>query len=211
MERISALLHSAFWLASPCSVRVIALLTDFEGNEAMKLFIRVRSAALLLAAAIPLGALAQVSQNVQVQVQVQGNCTVTAPSNANFGAQTPLATTNLTTTGQVTLRCNRGAAPVMAVNNGGNFSGTRRMSSGGGSPTFVGYAVKQPTISGTDYTVCPAFGAGTAWTSASTLDASAAFAASGGSRTVNVCFETTIDENTAVATFTDTVAVSVTF
>ena len=166
----------------------------------------------LLTAGIPLGALAQVSQNVQVQVQVQGNCTVNAPSNANFGAQTPLVATNLTTTGQVTLRCNAGAAPVLAVNDGGNFSGgTRRMSSGGGSPTFVAYAVKQPTISGTDYTVCPAFGAGTAWTTASTLNASAAFASSGGNRTVRVCFETTVDENTPLATYTDTVAVSVTF
>ena len=164
-----------------------------------------------LALASPLGALAQVSQNVQVQVQVQGNCTVTAPSNANFGAQTPLTTTNLTVEGQVTLRCNAGAVPVLAVNNGGNFSGTRRMSDGGGVPKYVGYAVKQPTISGTDFTVCPAFGGGTAWTSASTLNASAAFASSGGNRTVRVCFETTVDENTALATYTDTVAVSVTF
>lgn len=163
-----------------------------------------------LLAGLPLGALAQVSQNVQVQVQVQGNCTVTAPSNANFGLQAPLVTTNLTTTGQVTLRCNRGAAPVLAVNDGNNFSATRRMANGGAT-LFVPYAVKQPTISGTDYTVCPAFGAGTAWTAASTLNATAAFAASGGPRTVTVCFETTLDENTAVATFTDTVAVSVTF
>lgn len=37
---------------------------------------RVVSAGALLVAAIPLSALAQVSQNVQVQVQVQGNCTV---------------------------------------------------------------------------------------------------------------------------------------
>ena len=166
------------------------------------------SAAALLAAGIPLSALAQVTQNVQVQVQVQGNCSVNAPVNANFGAVNPLVSTNYTTTGTVTLRCNAGAAPVLAVNNGGNFSVTRRMAGGG---NFVAYAVKQPTISGTDYTVCPAFGAGTAWTSASTLNATAAFAASGGNRTVNVCFETTIDENTPLATYTDTVAVSVTF
>jgi spore coat protein U-like protein len=176
----------------------------------MSKFNRVFAAAMLLAG-IPLGALAQVTQNVQVQVQVNGNCSVTAPSNASFAPQTPLTTTNILAEGQVTLRCNAGAAPVLAVNNGGNFSGTRRMSSGGGTPTFVAYAVKQPTISGTDYTSCPAFGGGTAWTSATTLNASAAFAASGGNRTVRVCFETTVDENTPLATYTDTVAVSVTF
>ena len=171
---------------------------------------RVLSAVALLAAGIPLSALAQVSQNVQVQVQVQGNCIVTAPSNANFGLQGPVASTNLTATGQVTLTCNRGAAPVLAVNDGNNFSVTRRMANGGAT-AFVAYAVKQPTISGTDYTVCPAFGAGTAWTSATTLNASAAFVATGGPRTVTVCFETTVDQNTVIATYTDTVAVSVTF
>jgi spore coat protein U-like protein len=173
----------------------------------MSKFKRVLAAAVLLAG-IPLGALAQVSQNVQVSVQVNGNCTVTAPLNASFAPQAPIAATNIVAEGQVTLRCNAGAAPVLAVNDGGNFSGTRRMSDG---TNFVAYAVKQPTISGTNYTVCPAFGGGTAWTSASTLNASAAFAASGGNRTVRVCFETTVDENTPLATYTDTVAVSVTF
>jgi ABC-type proline/glycine betaine transport system permease subunit len=176
----------------------------------MSKFNRVFAAAVLLAG-IPLGAFAQASQNVQVQVQVQGNCTVTAPSNASFGLQGPVASTTLTATGQVTLTCNRGAVPLLAVNNGNNFTTTRRMANGGAT-AFVDYAVKQPTISGTNnYTVCPAFGAGTVWTAASTLNASAAFAASGGPRTVSVCFETTIDENTVIATYTDTVAVSFSF
>ena len=116
-----------------------------------------------------------------------------------------MALTNLTATGQVTLTCNRGAVPLLAVNNGNNFTTTRRMANGGAT-AFVDYVVKQPTISGTNYTVCPAYGAGTVWTSASTLNASAAFAASGGPRTVSVCFETTVDENTVIATYTDTVA-----
>jgi spore coat protein U-like protein len=177
----------------------------------MSKFNRVLAAVLLLVG-IPLGALAQVSQNVQVQVQVNGNCSVTAPSNANFGPQTPLVATNLTTAGQVTLRCNRGAAPVLSVNDGSNFAaGTRHMSDGGGTPVFVAYSVKQPTASGTDWTVCPAFNAGTDWTSASTLTATSSFTASGGNRTVNVCFQTTVTENTPIATYTDTVAVSVSF
>lgn len=169
---------------------------------------RVVAAAVLLAG-IPLGALAQVSQNVQVSVQVNGNCTVTVPVDGVFPAQAPTSAVNILAEGQVTLRCNAGAAPVLAVNDGGNFSGTRRMSNG--AATFVPYTVKQPTISGVNYTVCPAHGAGTDWTAASTLNASAAFAASGGNRTVRVCFQSTVDENTPLATYTDTVAVSVTF
>jgi spore coat protein U-like protein len=162
-----------------------------------------------LALALGLPAMAQVSQNVQVQITIQGNCTLTAPSNANFGSVGPLVSTNYTATGAVTLTCNRGAAPVVAVDNGGSFSGTRRMTDG---TNFVGYAIKQPTISGVNYTTCPAFGGGSAFgAGADALTATPAFAASGGPRTVNLCFETTADQNTAIATYTDTVAVSVTF
>jgi spore coat protein U-like protein len=168
---------------------------------------RVLSAVALLAAGTPLSALAQV--NVNVQVQVQGNCNVSAPIDADFGLQGPLVSTNLPATGQVTLTCNRGAAPLVAVSNGNNFSGTRRMANGA---NFVPYAVKQPTITGTNYTVCPAFGGGSAFgTGVDELDASAAFTASGGPRTVTLCFETTVDQNTVIATYTDTVVVSVSF
>ena len=176
----------------------------------MSKFNRIFAAALLLAG-LPMAAMAQV--NVNVQVQVVGNCSVSAPSNANFGSQGPLVSTNYTATGSVTLTCNRGATPFVAVDNGGNFSGTRRMSDGGGPAVFVGYAVKKSTIDGSNnFSVCPAFGGGSAWGSAAAarLDAAAAFVATGGPRTVNLCFETTLDQNTPIATYTDTVQVSVT-
>ena len=174
----------------------------------MSKFNRVLAAAVLLAG-LPIAALAQ--QNVTVQVTVVGNCTLSAPANANFGSQGPLASTNYTATGSVTLTCNRGAAPVVAVNNGLNFSGTRRMADAG--PTnFVGYAIKQPTISGVNFTVCPPFGGGSVFgAGGDALTATAAFSANGGPRTVNLCFETTLTENTPVATYNDTVEVSVTF
>jgi len=177
--------------------------------------IRLCLAGALLAVGIPLTAQAQV--NVNVQVQVNGTCSVSAPLNANFGPQAPTAATNLTTTGSVTLTCNRGALPVVAVGDGNNYSSTRRMSNGAlppATPAYVGYAIKQPALSGTNYTECPAFGGGSVWGSAigtDTLNASAAFTGSGGPRTVSLCFETTVDQNTPVATYTDTVQVSVTF
>jgi spore coat protein U-like protein len=177
----------------------------------MKL-IRTMAAGALLAAGLPMAAMAQVTANVQVQVQVVGNCTLSAPANANFGPQGPVASSNYTATGSVTLTCNRGAAPLVAVDNGGHFSGTRRMSDGGGTPVYVNYNIKQPTISGTNFTVCPAFGGGSAFGGVGNeLDASAAFTATGGGRTVTLCFETTLDQNTPQATYTDTVQVSVAF
>ena len=174
----------------------------------MSKFIRVLAAGVLLAG-LPMAAMAQV--DVNVQVTVVGNCSLSAPANASFGSQGPLTSTNYTATGSVTLTCNRGAVPLVAVNNGLNFLGTRRMAYAG--PTnFVGYAIKQPTISGVNFTVCPAFGGGSVFgTGADRLTATAAFSANGGPRTVNLCFETTLNENTPVAAYTDTVAVSVTF
>lgn len=162
-----------------------------------------------LTVGMPIAAWAQV--NVQVQVQVAQACSVSAPVNASFGAPAPTATTNLTASGAVTLTCNRGAAPQVSVGDGSSFSGgTRRMTDG---TNFVNYSVKKSTINGSDFTDCPNFGLGTDWGSAGVdrLAAAAAFTASGGPRTVNVCFQTTVDENTPVATYTDTVAVSVGF
>jgi spore coat protein U-like protein len=174
----------------------------------MSKFNRVLAAGVLLAG-LPMAALAQ--QSVNVQVTVVGNCTLTAPANANFGSQGPLTSTNYTATGSVTLTCNRGAVPLVAVDDGSNFLLTRRMREGA-TANYVGYAIKQPTISGVNFTTCPAFGGGSAFGSgADRLTATAAFSASGGPRTVNLCVETTLDENTPMAAYTDTVQVSVTF
>jgi len=173
----------------------------------MSNFIRVFAAGVLLAG-LPMAALAQV--NVNVQVQVVGNCSVSVPSNANFGSQGPLTSTSYPATGSVTLTCNRGATPLVAVGPGLNFSGTRRMREGA-TANYVGYLIKQPTLNVADYTTCPALGGGSAFgTGADRLDASATFVATGGPRTVNLCFETTLDQNTPIATYTDTVQVSVT-
>ena len=52
----------------------------------MSRFNRIFAAAVLLAG-LPMAALAQV--NVSVQVQVVGNCTLSAPANANCAAPSP--------------------------------------------------------------------------------------------------------------------------
>jgi spore coat protein U-like protein len=171
--------------------------------------LRLCLAVALLAVGLPFAAQAQV--NVNVTVTVAQACSVSAPVNANFGTQTPLTTTNLITAGSVTLTCNRGAAPLVSVDNGNYFSGTRRMKDGG--TNYVAYNIMQPTLSGSDYTACPGtYGAGSAFGSAGDrLAAAAAFSGSGGPRTVNLCFQTSINESTVLATYSDTVQVSVGF
>lgn len=171
--------------------------------------LRIFLAGALLAVGLPFAAQAQV--NVNVQVTVAQACSVSAPVNANFGTQTPLTTTTLITAGSVTLTCNRGAAPLVSVGDGNYFSTTRRMKDSG--TNYIAYDIKQPTLSGSDYTACPAYGAGSAFgsTGGDRLSASGAFSGSGGPRTVNLCFQTSINESTPLATYSDTVQVSVGF
>jgi spore coat protein U-like protein len=181
----------------------------------MKL-IRTMAAGALLAAGFPMAALAQTATaNVSVTVTVQGTCTLATAGNASQTVR-PTTTMNLASSlqGSVTLTCNRGAAPILSVGEGNHFSGTRRLSDGAvapATPTFIGYAIKQPTIDNSNYTVCPAHGAGTDWNDVTTLAASAAFSSTGGVRTVNVCFQTSVNETTPVGVYTDTVVVTATY
>jgi hypothetical protein len=111
----------------------------------------------------------------------------------------------------VTLRCNKGATPFVAVNPGQHaVTGQRYMLNANAVDTLA-YAIKKPTISGSAFTTCPAFGAGTDWTDTGTgrLDASAGFSASGGSRTVKLCVQSTITDVLATGLFSDQVQVSV--
>jgi spore coat protein U-like protein len=182
----------------------------------MNKIFRLVSAWALLAAGFPMAALAQTATtDVSVTVTVQGTCTLATAGNASQTVQ-PTTTMNLAASlqGSVTLTCNRGAAPVLSVGDGNSFSVTRRLSDGAvapATPTFVGYAIKQPTIDGSNFTICPAHGAGTDWNSVTTLAASPAFTSSGGARTVNVCFQTSVNENTPVGVYSDTVVVTASY
>ena len=177
----------------------------------MKNSLRLISAGALLAAGLPTSAMAQVA--VTVSVNVQGSCAVSTPSNAAYGLFTPAAaSTNLTWTGSVVLRCNKGATPFVAVSYGDNAVGSQRqMKTAGGD--LIAYAVQKPAIAGTNFTTCPAFGAGTAWGDAASgtgrLDASAAFSLGGGNSTVNLCVQATVTDLMGTGLYSDVVQVSV--
>lgn len=177
----------------------------------MKHSTRLIAAGALLVAGLPMASMAQVP--VTVSVNVQGSCAVSTPTNAAYGAFTPAAaSTNLTWTGSVVLRCSKGATPFVAVSYGTNAGATtqRAMSLGA---DLLNYAVQKPTLSSTDFTVCPGFGAGTPWgdTGSGTgrLDASAAFATNGGNSTINLCVQATITDTMGAGLYSDVVQVSV--
>jgi spore coat protein U-like protein len=177
----------------------------------MKHSIRLISAGALLAAGLPMAAMAQVP--VTVSVNVQGSCAVSTPTNAAYGAFTPAAaSTNLDWTGSVVLRCNKGATPFVAVSYGNNAVGTQRQMKTAGTD-LIAYSIQKPSLSGTNFTTCPAFGAGTAWGDAASgtgrLDASAAFSAAGGNSTINLCVQATITDVMGTGLYSDVVQVSV--
>src|SRR5512137_3162128 len=109
----------------------------------MKHSIRLVSAGALLAAGLPMAAMAQTP--VTVSVNVQGSCAVSTPTNAAYGNFTPAAaSTNLTWTGSVVLRCNKGATPFVAVSYGNNASGTQRRMANG--TDVLSYAIQKPSL-----------------------------------------------------------------
>jgi spore coat protein U-like protein len=176
----------------------------------MKHSLRLISAGALLAAGLPMTAMAQVAVNVSVNVQ--GSCAVSTPGDAAYGTFAPVAaSTNLSWTGSVVLRCNKGATPFVAVSYGNNASGTQRQMANG--TELIGYAIQKPTLAGTNFTTCPAFGAGSAWgdsaSGANRLDASAAFSANGGNSTINLCVQATVTDVMALGAYSDQVQVSV--
>jgi spore coat protein U-like protein len=172
---------------------------------------RLMAAGALVTLAMPMAAWAQVAVNVSVNVQ--GSCAVSAPVDAARGNFTPTQTSQtIAWTGAVTLRCNAGASPQVAVNLGQNAgAGTQRFMVKGSDQ--LAYAIYKPTLNGTDFTTCPAAGvAGTPWGFAGTdrLAASGAFA-TGGDRTVNLCVQATITDVMPIGSYTDQVLVSVGF
>jgi spore coat protein U-like protein len=82
------------------------------------------------------------SSNLSVTANVSANCTISTTPVA-FGAYDPVATNNTTgvdasASGTVVVACTKNTAATIDLGNGGNFSGTRRMSSGS---DFLGYSL----------------------------------------------------------------------
>jgi spore coat protein U-like protein len=146
----------------------------------MKKAIRPIAAGALLAAGIPLSAMAQtITINATVNSQCNlGNATVTfAP--LNLAIQTD-------NTGQnITLSCNRGATVSVSLNDGLNGSSGQKRMRRGATTDYINYSITVPTISGTT-TSCPGL-PGTSWNATNTLAAGSMFSASGGPRDLALC------------------------
>jgi spore coat protein U-like protein len=144
------------------------------------------------------------TQNVQVTATVNSNCRVTAPSAVGFGIVdvNPAAATSVAAAGQVTVTCNKGAAVALTVDNG--LHGTWNMLNGSNADVLA-YTLKMPT----NFTTCPAAGAGSNWTS---VDMAPAFVTSGGAQSLAICGQVATPQlQTSPGSYTDTVVVTATY
>ena len=102
----------------------------------------VIAAMLCVAALVPAGAYAQThTQNLAVTASVSANCRLTAGTLA-FGAYDPVVTNaaaDLDVNGTFTVACTKSAAGVwIGMDNGANYSGSRRMQIGA-TGSFLSY------------------------------------------------------------------------
>jgi len=82
---------------------------------------------------------ATATSSFAVSASVTANCTISAGTLA-FGAYDPVvanASANLDQTSTISVACTKGATASVALDNGSNFSGGRRMKSG--TTDFLGY------------------------------------------------------------------------
>lgn len=171
----------------------------------------VKSVAAALAALTTIAANAGTdSVNVNVSATVVATCRLAKVADVGFSTTIdPTATATLLAEGQITLTCNKGAAPQLTIGNGLNFATQRNMKAGA-STDLLAYSLKQPT--GLAFATCPAAGAGTDWVGATALSATSLFTSSGGANTLKICGQLTTPQLGASSdAYTDTVSVTATF
>lgn len=167
----------------------------------MKKAIRVAAAGGLLAAGVPLTAQAATADvNVDVTATVNAVCQIVKNTDVAFGTVDVAAADTLLAEGQVTLTCNKGAAPVMSIT-----TATRQMTNGTDN---LNYVIRQPLAG---FITCPAANAGTVWDT-STFSVSSAFTSNGGPQLIKICGQLTTPQLGAGAgSYTQTLQVRATY
>jgi spore coat protein U-like protein len=164
---------------------------------------RLIAAGALLAAGVPLSAMAQtitVTATVNSQCNI-GNGTVTFAA-LTLGAQAD------NTGSVITLTCNRGATVSVALNDGANPNLTQKRMRRGVTADYINYSITVPTISGVT-TTCPAL-PGTSWNATNTLVATPLFSANGGPRDLALCVSVPSGQfDLGAGVYTDTVTATV--
>jgi spore coat protein U-like protein len=143
---------------------------------------------------------ATATANLSVTATVTNNCTISTATLA-FGSYDPVqahASTDLDSTGTVTVACTKGVAPTIGLGLGSNASGsTRRMSDGSGN--YLTYEVYKDS------------GHTTVWGDAGAGLLSPVAAPSKAARNFTVYGRVTSNQDVAAGNYADTVVASVNF
>lgn len=180
-----------------------------------KLSTKVFAAGAFVAVMSP-AAFAQTSGNMTVSLTVPKSCSMAVAQNVSFGSQSVTASTLLsaggTTGGQrglitVTCRAQADTATLTLASASTSSSSGGTMSNGSSS---VGYSLFLPAATGwtdTDLANCNYGGTLTAWPSQG-LDLTVTNSAA---KSIAVCAQATIDGSTQAGSYSDTVAVNLTY
>lgn len=176
-------------------------------NATMKNVSRIAAAAALVASA-GFAQAGSSTADLAVSASVAANCTISTTAVA-FGAYDPVSGGNVSATGTVVVGCTKAAASLtIGLGDGANGVGGQRNLNGSGTSNKLAYALRKP-VSVTPGAVCDSFGAGTAWSAASTLALTSP--TSKATRTYNVCGEIASGQDVSVDSYADTVVATITF
>jgi len=147
---------------------------------------------------------------IGLSATVTSNCTITTTP-VGFGAYDPILGSDITAEGSVTVACTRNANGLwVGLNTGANAIGEVRNLIGAVSTDKLAYSIQQPS-SDTPGAACPAYSAGTAWSSTSGTALQLTVPTTKAARTYKVCGQIAQGQDMSVDSYSDTVTASINF
>ena len=110
-----------------------------------KLFLVLASFGALMVASDSMVLAGPPNAGFTVKASVISGCSISAQATMDFGNYNPLSTTDLSSTGSVSIICTKGASVSIGLTNGANFaSSTNNMKISGSGTDLLAYKLYQP-------------------------------------------------------------------
>lgn len=167
-------------------------------------------AATALLASAGLAQAASLGVDIAVSATISAKCTISTTAVA-FGEYDPVTGSNKTAAGSVVVACTKGATGLsVGLGNGSSIVPGVRTMVGASASDLLAYSLVQPITNAVD-AACPAFGAGTAWTTAVGTTLNLETSPGKTARTYKVCGQIAAGQDQSVGSYTDTVVATINF